>query len=480
MLRKQQFEDYLKCVPDLNGLTPSEISKLAAAVDEEDFTPQSVIIREGEMGDTFYIIIEGVVKYFKQAEGEVGTGTAGDYFGHKALLTEDKRGATVTAETKVRCLTVGRQDFVSLLGSLQELQKRGADFESIHKGEDQGENSEEYKYQKDILFEDLEKKFASSNGHAREIVLGQGAFGRVQIVKNKQTGETYALKCLNKSQIIDNSLEAHVLDERKVMMMVDHPFILKLYSTFYDEKYVYFLLELCLGGELFTVLRKAGRFAEKASKFYSAAVLQAFAHLHSKNIVYRDLKPENLMLDNKGYLKVVDFGLAKVVTDKTWTLCGTPDYLAPEIILSRGHDKAVDYWALGVLTYEMTAGYVPFYADDPMDVYQLILDGDVKFPSHFGRSTKDMIKQLLNQNVSKRLGSTKDGIQGIVKHRYFQGFDWEGLLDYTLKPPLLPKVTSPEDTSNFDEYDQEEGNVPDNSWTPQFPGLVVNGKSVLK
>lgn len=482
MLRKDQFEKYLRQVPTLSHLTPQEISRLADAVEEEEFEKGTVIIREGEIGETFYIIVNGEVKYSKREEGEVGIGSSGSYFGHKALLTDEKRAATVTATTKVSCLTMGRDDFVTLLGSLQDIAKRGNSEEDESKVEEaKVEENDENKYIKRILFEDLQLEFPRNGrpGSEREIILGQGAFGKVQIVKNKSSGETYALKCLNKSQIVESSLQVHVVNERKVMMMIDHPFLLKLYNSYWDESYVYLLLELCLGGELFTVLRRAGRFSEKASRFYVATVLQAFDHLHSKNIVYRDLKPENLMLDNQGYIKVVDFGLAKVVQDRTWTLCGTPDYLAPEIILSKGHDKAVDYWALGVLTFELTAGVVPFFADDPLDVYQLVLDGEIKFPVHFTRPLSDLIRKLLNPSASKRLGNTKDGTQGIIKHRFFSGFDWEGLYNRTLVPPIQPKVASPEDTSNFDEYPVHKSVAPKCDWEPPFPHQIVKGKTVM-
>jgi CRP-like cAMP-binding protein/tRNA A-37 threonylcarbamoyl transferase component Bud32 len=493
-LRKHVFEEYLRKVPDLAHLKPQEISRMADAVDEEEFEEGSAIIREGAIGDVFYIIEWGTVEYQRKDEGVVGRGGPGDYFGHKALLTEEKRAATVIAKSKVGCLTMNRNDFVQLLGSLKDIKNRhsggttaqgGAEGQPV--SADQGEklggaingaSSEGEKYIKNIRFEDLQRKFPHKNGATHEIVLGQGAFGKVQIVKHLHTGETYALKCLNKSQIVDNSLEAHVVDERKVMTMIDHPFLLKLYNSYWDAKYVYLLLELCLGGELFTMLRKYGRFQEKATKFYSSIVLQAFGHLHSKDIVYRDLKPENLMLDDKGYIKVVDFGLAKVVKDRTWTLCGTPDYLAPEIILSKGHDKAVDYWALGVLTYECTAGYVPFYAEDPMDVYQLILDGDLKFPSHFSRACCDLIRKLLTSCQTKRLGNTKEGIQAIVKHRWFSGYDWDGLYARTLAPPITITVKSPEDTSNFDEYPAEHEKVMDCAWVPPFPHEFKDGKTL--
>ncbi|GBG33610.1 cGMP-dependent protein kinase 1 [Hondaea fermentalgiana] len=490
MLRKEQFEHFLKQVPDLSHLTPQELSRLADAVEEEEFEAGSVILREGEIGETFYIILSGEVKYSKREEGDVGTGTTGSYFGHKALLTDEKRAATVTALTKVSVLTMGRDDFVTLLGSLQDLVNRRLDPaetkeetpEEHTEAEVSKMQSSKHKYHKEVLFEDLQLEFARHGrpGTEREIILGQGAFGKVQIVKHKTSGETFALKCLNKSQIVESSLQVHVVNERKVMTMIDHPFLLKLYNSYWDDSYVYLLLELCLGGELFTVLRRAGRFAEKASRFYVATVLQAFDHLHSKNIVYRDLKPENLMLDNGGYIKVVDFGLAKVVQDRTWTLCGTPDYLAPEIILSKGHDKAVDYWALGVLTFELTAGVVPFYADDPLDVYQLVLDGEIRFPVHFSRPLCDLIRKLLNPAASKRLGNTKDGTQGIIKHRFFSGFDWEGLYNRTLVPPIEPSVASPEDTSNFDEYPVQKSVAPKCDWEPPFPHRLVDGKTVIE
>jgi len=192
--------------------------------------------------------------------------------------------------------------------------------------------------------------------------------------------------------------------------------------------------------------------------------------MHDKEILYRDLKPENLILDSKGYLKIVDFGLAKVCHDKTWTLCGTPDYLAPEIILSRGHDKAVDYWALGVLVYEMCAGYVPFYSDDPMEVYQLILAGDLRFPSHLSRACNDLCKRLMNSQASKRLGCLKNGIKDIVKHKWFSGFDWKGLINFENAAPIQVAIQHAEDASNFDFYPEEdESKVPAcPQWDPDF------------
>ena len=158
------------------------------------------------------------------------------------------------------------------------------------------------------------------------------------------SGDVYALKCQSKKAICDNCLQDHILNERKILLQLNHPFILSFHGAFKDDKFIYFVLELLQGGELFTHLRTKGQLEEQEAKFYGAQVLLAFGHIHSKQIAYRDLKPENLVLDSDGYIKIVDFGLAKVVDGKTWTLCGTPDYLAPEIILNEGHDKAVDYF----------------------------------------------------------------------------------------------------------------------------------------
>ncbi|GMH66494.1 hypothetical protein TL16_g04447, partial [Triparma laevis f. inornata] len=272
--------------------------------------------------------------------------------------------------------------------------------------------------------------------------LGIGAFGRVKLVKVKTDPEspTFALKCQSKRAIVENGLQDHVMNEKNIMAELDHPFILKYFCSMKDDRYIYFVLELLLGGELFTFLRNETQFSETWSRFYSASVLMAFCQIHGRKIAYRDLKPENLVMDADGFLKIVDFGLAKVVSGKTWTLCGTPDYLAPEIILNEGHDLAVDYWALGVLIYEMTAGMPPFYADDPMEVYEKILSGHVSIPSHFSKSLSDITKKLLKTYQSKRLGNTKGGTGAVMKHKWYAGFDWDALLNRKIDVPIKPRV----------------------------------------
>lgn len=170
------------------------------------------------------------------------------------------------------------------------------------------------------------------------------------------------------------------MNERTILLRIKHPYIARCYATFQDRRSLYMVLEYVPGGELFTLLRTRRRLAESAARLYAAQIVVALAHLHSHEIVYRDIKPENVLLDRHGRVKLVDFGFARFCHDKAWTICGTPEYLAPEIILSRGHDFGADWWALGVLIYEMLAGFPPHQSDDHMQLYSAILKGDVRFP----------------------------------------------------------------------------------------------------
>jgi serine/threonine protein kinase len=191
------------------------------------------------------------------------------------------------------------------------------------------------------------------------------------------------------------------------------------------------------------------------AKFYAAEIVLALEYMHAHNIVYRDLKPENLLLDAKGHMKIADFGFAKVVPEVTWTLCGTPEYLAPEIIQNRGHGKAVDWWSLGVLIYEMIAGYPPFYAETPVAIYEKIVAGVVEFPRDFDPIARDLICRLLVSDPTRRLGSSSETSYGVRNHPWFAGIDWLGLYNRTVPAPIVPLVMSPSDTRNFEEYPDE-------------------------
>jgi len=284
--------------------------------------------------------------------------------------------------------------------------------------------------------------------------LGTGSFGRVHLVKHKETGKFFAMKILKKSEVVRLQQVEHVNSERDILISINHPAIVRLYRTFKDEKNLYMLLEYVIGGELFSHLRRAGRFSNDVAAFYAAEIVSALEYLHAMNVVYRDLKPENLLLDHNGHVKITDFGFAKRVEDRTWTLCGTPEYLAPEIIQYKGHNKGVDWWALGILIFEMLAGYPPFYDDHPFGIYEKILEGKIVFPNHFDANAKDLIKKLLTPDRTRRLGSLKAGAEDVKKHKFFKNIDWDTLTESRSRTqaPIVPVTKSPGDTSNFEQY----------------------------
>merc|ERR1712086_1178106 len=201
-------------------------------------------------------------------------------------------------------------------------------------------------------------------------------------------------------------------------------------------------MECIGGGELFTHLRRARKFTDEQSKFYGAQTGAAFEHIHSKNIVHRDLKPENILLSSDGYSKLTDFGFAKVVEpgSRTYTLCGTPEYIAPEVLLNKGHGKPVDWWTLGILIYEMIVGYPPFVDEDPMGIYQKILSGKIVFPKMFDKNAKGLVKKLLTADLGKRFGNLKNGVDDIKKAKWFSELNWQQLLDKEMTSPYKPVV----------------------------------------
>ncbi|KAJ2462496.1 cAMP-dependent protein kinase catalytic subunit [Coemansia sp. RSA 2337] len=282
--------------------------------------------------------------------------------------------------------------------------------------------------------------------------LGTGTFGRVFLCQSRLTKRYFAMKVLRKSQVVKLKQVEHINNEKNILEVARHPFIVQLECTMQNERNLYMLMEYVPGGELFSHLRRAGRFPDDVARFYAAEIVLALDYLHSLKIIWRDTKPENILLDDRGHVKLTDFGFAKRVEDRTWTLCGTPEYLAPEIIQSKGHGKAVDWWALGILIFEMLAGYPPFYDDNPFGIYEKILAGKLVFPSFFSAPARDLIQRLLIADVGKRLGNLQGDGEDIKAHAWFAVIDWQVLVQRRIPPPIVPPHRHPGDTCNFDKY----------------------------
>ncbi|XP_045491753.1 cGMP-dependent protein kinase, isozyme 1-like [Colias croceus] len=454
---RQEQEDnmrFLSSVPLLQGIHPNELAKIADFLRREFFATGTAVVRQGDKGDKFYIIRGGTVMVTKRdgdgGERRVGTLKRGEYFGEQALLHEDRRLATVTAVPPgVECLTLERGPFSELLGNLEELKNIRHAVPRPSQQKKTSEIKSEYEF---IELKDL------------EIVgtMGVGGFGRVELVQyKKDSSKTFALKCLKKIDMVQQQQQEHAFNEKNIMMSCNNRFICRLYRTFKDNKYVYFLMEPVLGGDVWTILQKQRYFPENIARFMAACVVEAFQYLHSKDIIYRDLKPENLMLDKKGYIKLVDFGFAKRLStnSKTWTFAGTPEYVAPEIVLNKGHDRAVDCWALGVFIHELLVGKPPFRAagGDHMKTYTLILRGidAVSFHPRVPKSAQLLIRKLCRAVPAERLGYLKNGITDVKNHKWFLGFDFEGLREGKLKAPLIQPVSNDLDLSNFEKYPKD-------------------------
>ena len=449
--RLDSYKYFLRKNSALCGLPEDKLAKVADSLEQDVYEDGEYIVREGGLGTTFYIIRSGKVEVTqnkKDGKGEEHKRfiTDGEIFGELALQQSEQAGfrtANVIARGRVTCLVLERASYQRLIGDLSQFK-----------------GTPTYNDSSPITTEAPEGEYPGMKLADLRVVgtLGVGGFGRVELVELKNDKkQSFALKCLKKKHIVETRQQEHIFNEKRIMMEVRCPYVARLYRTFRDSRYLYLLVEACLGGELWTVLRNKSRFDDHTARFYTACVVEAFEYLHSQGIIYRDLKPENLLLDGRGYVKLVDFGFAKRIGfgRKTWTFCGTPEYVPPEIIMNKGHDFSADYWSLGILIFELLTGSPPFTGDDPMKTYNNILKGleSISFPSRFPRNAHALIRKLCRDNPTERLGNQKDGIKGIKCNRWFSGFDWAGLPLQTVKAPIIPKVKSATDLSNFDPFE---------------------------
>ncbi|CAO1368652.1 unnamed protein product [Diamesa tonsa] len=481
LIRQTEYTDFLKSVPIFKDLPEDTLIKISDVLEECYYQKGDYIIRQGARGDTFFIISKGQVKVTIRPQDAfeekfIRTLGKGDFFGEKALQGDDLRTANIICDSPegVTCLVIDRETFNQLISNLDEVKNRYNDEGIIER--------------KKINEEFREVKLTDLRVIA---TLGVGGFGRVELVQiQADSSRSFALKQMKKAQIVETRQQQHIMSEKEIMGEANCDFVVKLFKTFKDRKYLYMLMESCLGGELWTILRDRGHFDDSTTRFYTACVVEAFDYLHSRNIIYRDLKPENLLLDVSGYVKLVDFGFAKKLQNgrKTWTFCGTPEYVAPEVILNRGHDISADYWSLGVLMFELltgkeielilessriiiknfiSLGTPPFTGPDPMRTYNIILKGidAIEFPRNITRNATALIKKLCRDNPAERLGYQRGGIQEIQKHKWFDGFYWEGLRSRTLTPPIMPTVKSVVDTTNFDDYPPDPEQMPPDDLT---------------
>ncbi|KAL4448713.1 hypothetical protein ABPG74_012802 [Tetrahymena malaccensis] len=300
----------------------------------------------------------------------------------------------------------------------------------------------------------MEDKKLTIDDFDLKYVLGKGSFAKVVLVKKKDTKKLYAMKILKKDYIQRRRQDQNVMVERNLLVEMNHPFIIKVKHTFQSEKKLYFCLEYCPGGELFNLLYKRERFNEDQTRFYVSQMILAIEFLHEKNVIYRDLKPENVLIDKQGYIRVTDFGLSKQNVKGNYeakSVVGTPEYLAPEILEGKGYGKTVDWWTLGCIIYELLTGRPPFYKDEGKeDLFQQIQQNKVEIEKNWTPDCKDLVINLLQKDPKLRLGF--NGAHDIKDHPWFMSLDWDVLKNKKYKPPFVPDIKNEDTPGYVDKY----------------------------
>eukprot|EP00878_Enallax_costatus_P001687 GHUV01001841.1.p1 GENE.GHUV01001841.1~~GHUV01001841.1.p1 ORF type:complete len:745 (+),score=263.55 GHUV01001841.1:565-2799(+) len=497
-----EIELFLNSVPLLAKLSRDDKMQLVDAFAEETFAAGTTIIREGDPGDKFYIVKSGEA-VVTQGGKEVNRLFKADFFGERALLVNEPRAATVAASQPTVCLVLDRETFTQILGPLEKALQAAKEETVIQQRmallKPRGSAAAAARPRADVAL-----KVKASNGyvqvtasgHLDEVqeltklssdgapngtgalvltereLLGEGAFSRVSEVVEDTSNRTFALKRMTKTAALQ--CPEHVYCEQHISKNTTNAFCIRQYASFKDPHHLYFLFDLMPGGDLMDVLVAEAKIIkhpvpqkgslrqgclapkvkmwqgmeENMSKFYVGSIIMALEYLHTNGIVYRDLKPENVLIDGQGYAKLGDFGFAKQIdtTGRTYTFCGTPGYVAPENVLGRGYNHSVDWWTLGVLMYVLLTARQPFSSpktQDPMEVMRRIVDDrwPVKYPPYMSPEAKDLIMRLLERKPAKRIGMLQGRAQDIKTHKWFQGFDWDALASRRMEPPRRPKLS---------------------------------------
>lgn len=473
----------LRKVKLLEGLSEKQLVIISRSLETKDYENGENIVNQGDEGDKFYMIASGAVSIYVN-HAEVARLNTGSYFGEMALMNDERRNATVTALGPVTCLTLNRSQFVKLLGPLDDILK-----EEARRREEAAKSSGLFGRLQRGLFQkrSSEKKISENpttgvrfnlEEFSSVRILGTGRFGVVKLVQHNGSYKAYALKVLHKALLEEFKHEQAVINEKNLLQSLDHPFIPAIYGTFQDINSLYILLELIPGGDMWSILydeahhtqfsnpSKFGGIEVNMAKFYFCNILCAISYLHSNDIIYRDLKPENLVMDRTGYLKLVDFGSAKSLTSNslTNTICGTPEYLAPEMLAARGHNRAVDFWAIGVFLYELLNRSTPFEQNDTVGIYQKIIHSEETlkecFKQQFDPYAKSLILQLLSNTPGLRIGMLRNGVDDVWNHPFLADVIADDILCKSIPPPLRPDMDRIMEQTELDKEHQNAEVIP--------------------
>ncbi|XP_061745081.1 serine/threonine-protein kinase Sgk2, partial [Nerophis ophidion] len=293
----------------------------------------------------------------------------------------------------------------------------------------------------------------------------------VLLAKLKATKKFYAVKVLQKKVVLKKKEQKNIMAERNVLLKsLQHPFLVRLHYSFQTAEKLYFVLDYVNGGELFFHLQRERCFTEPRARFYTAEVASAIGYLHSLNIIYRDLKPENILLDAQGHVVLTDFGLCKEGVEPegtTSTFCGTPEYLAPEVLRKEAYDRTVDWWCLGAVLYEMIYSLPPFYSRDVGEMYDAILHKTLVLPAGKSEAVCSLLEALLHKDPHRRLGAIADFLE-VKNHPFFSAINWDDIFHKRIPPPYNPNVRGPADTQNIDPEFTRENVSNSMSRTPEF------------